>query len=84
MRTLFALVLVLAFAQETHYPADHFCMAGPPDTKTQPKGHECKCALVCEIGPDGPIRIEQKTCAMYCVKNRCLCHEDQGCDPKGM
>lgn len=85
-RVLLALAVFLSLAaQETKYPKDHFCMAGPPDKKTQAKGHECKCALVCTVDSDGnPMRMEDLTCAMYCRHDKCLCHEDQACEPKGI
>lgn len=78
---LFVAVASLA-TQETKLPSDAYCMAGPPPKNDQ-RGHECKCELVCVIGP-GDVVVgdhESTTCKLYCRRDKCLCHADEACKP---
>jgi len=81
-RLLLILAAVLSLAaQETPFPADHFCLTGPP-ADNQPKGHECHCVRVCAADDENGVENESPNCAMYCKRDRCLCHVDKDPCPK--
>jgi hypothetical protein len=87
---VFALVAIGAVAQQPEPErrddkfrddAHAYCYKGPEEGSA----HNCSCAMVC--GPDyvtgEQVQQETTACAMYCSRQRCVCHADEGCgDPE--
>lgn len=57
------------------------CRKGPDDPDA-PSEHSCSCQLMCSDGTEqAPAhQIENPSCALYCSRQRCLCHVDNNCD----
>ena len=77
-RLVLALAVFISLAaQETTLPKDHYCLAGPP-LKTDPRGHECHCRLLCTHTLEG--EHESSDCKLYCRRDRCACHPEEPCE----
>ncbi len=53
-----------------------YCYPGPE----RGSAHNCTCVMVC--GPDAtgtPVQMETTSCAMYCSRQRCVCHAEEPC-----
>lgn len=83
------IVAVVALVAQGPDPSRHdkyrddpkaYCLPGKP---MDAHGHECACKMEC---PDDPnvAPPEDVTCELYCTKARCVCHVDQGCEPRAM
>lgn len=83
MRLIFILIATLSVAmmQETPYPDDHYCLAGPP-LDAQKKGHECHCIRICSTDQTA-VEHNSFNCQMAGKPARCMCHVDEAACPRG-